>query len=363
MAQSDSLEKNHEPTPKKLEDARAKGDVAKSVDLQAAAAYAGLAIALSFFGQNAIVKSGSVLQSFLERPVQIADVFFEGEAILPIMGAIMFQPIFSLLPIFMVPAVLTILTIVAQRAFVFAPSKLEPKLSRISLIQNAKQKFGITGLFEFGKNFVKLLIYSSCLAIFLTVYLPEMIVSSQSEPAIILLLLGKLISQFLIVVVVVSICIGAIDAVFQHSDHIRKNRMSHKEIMDEMKESEGDPHLKQERRSRAQAIASAQMMTEVPKADVVIVNPSHYAVVLTWSRTPGSAPKCVAKGVDSLALRIRAVAQESAVPIHSDPPTARALHANVEIGDEVSEEYYQAVAAAIRFADDIREKAKSRGWG
>jgi flagellar biosynthetic protein FlhB len=100
------------------------------------------------------------------------------------------------------------------------------------------------------------------------------------------------------------------------------------------------------------------MMADVPKADVVIVNPTHYAVALQWSREKGSAPKCVAKGVDEVAAAIRRVANEHAVPIHSDPPTARALHATIEIGEEIMEEHYAPVAAAIRFAEAMRQRAK-----
>ena len=107
-------------------------------------------------------------------------------------------------------------------------------------------------------------------------------------------------------------------------------------------------------------ISQNQMMPEVPKADVVIVNPTHYAVALKWSRSPGEAPVCVAKGVDEIAHAIRKAASEAGVPIHSDPPTARALHATVEIGAEIPVEQYRAVAAAIRFAQAMRERARGR---
>lgn len=107
----------------------------------------------------------------------------------------------------------------------------------------------------------------------------------------------------------------------------------------------------------------SQMMQDVPGADVVIVNPTHYAVVLKWSRTAGSAPVCVAKGQDAVALKIREIASEAGVPIRSDPPTARALHATTRIGDEIAPEHYEPVAAAIRFAEDMHRRARERGWG
>ena len=137
--------------------------------------------------------------------------------------------------------------------------------------------------------------------------------------------------------------------------------MSHQELREEHKQHEGDPHMKQERRQRAQKIALDQMMAEVPKADVVIVNPTHFAVALKWYREPGSAPVCVAKGVDHMALAIREAAAQAGVPVRHDPPTARALHATTEIGQEIIPEHYRAVAAAIRFAEIMRRRARSYG--
>jgi len=152
--------------------------------------------------------------------------------------------------------------------------------------------------------------------------------------------------------------IGLIDLLWQRYDHARKLRMSFQDMKDEHKSSEGDPHTKAQRRQRGQEIATNRMMLDVPKADVVIVNPTHYAVALKWDRRPGRAPECVAKGTDDIAARIREMAAEHGVPIHSDPPTARALFGSVEIGDEIEPKHYRAVAAAINFAEKIREKAK-----
>ena len=135
--------------------------------------------------------------------------------------------------------------------------------------------------------------------------------------------------------------------------------MSRKELTDEAKNSDGDPAMKQQRRQKGIAIAMNQMMADVPDADVIIVNPTHYAVALKWDRMRGGAPECVAKGVDLVAAQIREVAQENGVPIHSDPPTARALFATVEIGDQIMRDHYKAVAAAIRFADRVRKAARA----
>ena len=182
----------------------------------------------------------------------------------------------------------------------------------------------------------------------------------NTTPLIVVAVLGRLCIEFLFVVLAVSMSIGGIDALWQHHEHLRKNRMSRKEVMDEAKDSEGDPHMKQQRRQRAYDIATSQMMADVPTADVVIVNPIHYAVALKWSRKQGEVPVCVAKGVDEVARTIREIAMEAGVPIQSDPPTARALFATTEIGQEIDESHYHGVAAAIRFAEDMRKRARAR---
>jgi len=172
--------------------------------------------------------------------------------------------------------------------------------------------------------------------------------------------LGRMLVALMGIVLLVALALGSIDFLWQRAEHTRKHRMSRKEMMDELKQSEGDPTVKQQRRQRGQEIATNKMLLDVPTADVVIVNPTHYAVALKWDRSQATAPVCVAKGVDEIAARIRVLAAENAVPVHSDPPTARALHAKVALGQEISQDHYRAVAAAIRFAENIRSKAAAR---
>ncbi|MFK7834725.1 MAG: flagellar type III secretion system protein FlhB [Sulfitobacter sp.] len=358
--QEDPSAKTFDPTPQKLLEARKKGEVAKSTDLFTAAAYAGLLVALMMAGSSGVQEAGTAMMVLLDQPAALTTLFFGGDDGQEAMAGIMRPVIVGLTPLFALPAVAVILAVVAQRALVFAPSKLEPKLSRISLIANAKNKFGRSGLFEWAKSFTKLTVYSVVLAIFITQRMPEMVAALQTEPRLVLSLLAELCLVFLFIVVLISTAIGGIDAIWQHFEHIRKNRMSHKDIMDETKNAEGDPHIKQERRQRAMAAAQNQMMADVPTADVVIVNPTHYAVALKWSREKGAAPVCVAKGVDEIARAIREAAQTAGVPIHRDPPTARALHATTDIGQQIAPDFYQAVAAAIRFAETMRQKAKAR---
>ena len=355
----DDTDKSFDPTAKKLDDARKKGEIARSADLQTAAAYTGLMIACVAVGPNLIMNLGNIFTIILEQSVDLSDTVFNGGS-QAVLGGIIAATSISAMPIFVIPALAVILAIIAQRGFVFAPTKLKPKLSKISLISNAKNKYGRGGLFEFAKSFTKLVIYSTCLVIFLEFKLPEMVSALGTSAGIVVVLLGRLCIQFLFIVVIIAAIIGSIDAFWQHAEHIRKNRMARKEITDEAKEAEGDPHLKQERRRRAQTIAMSQMMADVPSADVIIVNPKHYAVALKWSRLPGAAPICVAKGVDEMARKIRELAYDSAVPVKSDPPTARALYATVNVGAEIPNELYASVAAAIRFSEKMKLRSKGR---
>lgn len=353
----DSDDKGFEASQQKLDEARRKGDVAKSTDSLTACAYLGLLVAFWTAGSSGMDYVGSTLMTLLDQPSELAPLFFGGRGTTPT-GGLMQSVGWGMAPFFALPALGVVLALFAQQAWVFAPSKLEPKLNRISVFANAKNKFGRDGIFEFFKSFAKLIIFSICLAVFIYIWLPQMIGVLQTNPQTAVALLAKICTGFLGIVVIVSGLIGGIDAVWQHTSHQRKNRMSHKEMTDEAKNTEGDPHLKQERRQRAMSASQNQMMKDVPGADVIIVNPTHFAVALKWSRLPGEAPTCVAKGVDEIAMNIRRIAAESGVPIHSDPPTARALHASVDIGAQIRQEDYAPVAAAIRFAEDMRKRAK-----
>ena len=360
--QDDSADKSHEPTPRKLEQARKKGEIPRAPDLLTAMAYFGLMVAAAGAGGQSMLNLADVMTAFIEQPDRLRLLFFRDGAASTV-GQLISASFDSVLPLFLVPPAFILLALLATRAILFTPSKLAPKISRISPIQNAKNKYGSRGLFEFLKSFVKLMVYSVILAMFLSAEAERITGIVRATPEEVAGLMTSLMLRFLMLVVIVAAVIGAIDILWQRADHTKRNRMSQKEMRDEHKESEGDPYMKQQRRMRGQEIAMQQMMTDVPKADVVIVNPTHFAVALKWNRAPGSAPVCVAKGTDHVAARIRECARDAGVPIHSDPPTARALHASVEIGQEVQPEHYKPVAAAIRFAEEMRRKVRERGWG
>lgn len=353
-------DKQFEPTQKKLDDARRKGDIARSTDLNTAATYAGLVLAGMALGAESLQSAGETLMQMLAQPEVLSAEIFNGGMQTGI-GQMIWSTIRPVSVWFWAPACAVLLVILAQRSFVVAPSRLQPKLNRLSLLANAKNKFGRQGLFEFAKAFLKLSVLSLVLGIFLVQITPQIVESVYYDPAPGTANMMQLALRFLVLILVVASLVGGVDYMFQNAEHLRKLRMSRQELTDETKQAEGDPHVKQQRRARAQEIAMNKMLADVPKADVIIVNPTHYAVALKWSRTKSSAPECVAKGVDEIAARIREIAQESGVPIHRDPPTARALHASIDIGEQIWPEHYAAVAAAIRFADKMAQKARARG--
>ncbi|MEM9708770.1 MAG: flagellar type III secretion system protein FlhB [Pseudomonadota bacterium] len=353
----DDSDKNHEPTQKKLDDARKRGEVPMSQDLTTTGAYAGLVICAGTLGASLLTGVGEDLAGLLAQADTLSARVFRNSPEAPI-GAFLGAVLKSSVPWLLFPVLGVLIAVVAQQAFTMSAKKIQPKLSRISPLENAKQKFGRNGLFNFTKSFVKLTIFSAILGYAIYRDLPTILSSAATSVAGHIHLLMALGFDFLAVVLVVSFGFGFIDFLWQRAEHIRKNRMSHKELQDETKDSEGDPHLKQRRRQKAYDIATNQMISDVPQADVVIVNPTHYAVALKWDRGSGRAPICIAKGVDEVAGRIREAAAAHAVPLRRDPPTARALFATLDIGDEVLPEHYRPVAAAIRFAEAVRKRAR-----
>jgi flagellar biosynthesis protein FlhB len=358
MSEDNDDEKSHEPSQRRLDEARKKGQIPASADLYGAGSLAGLLVAALIFGPNALSQTGLAAQGILDSADRIApQVMLAPGARLAGLGISLIWP---LMPFFVLPVVFVVLVAILQQTTVFAPDRIAPKLSKISPLSIAKQKFGREGLFQFAKSTVKLAIISALLVYFTLGKGDEILASLRMTPAQSAVSMMHMMSQFLMLALLFTVLVGGVDYGWQVLQHLTRNRMSRKELMDEMKDSEGDPHVKMQRRQRGQEIATNQMLADVAGADVVIVNPTHYAVALKWKRGDKSAPICVAKGVDEIAAKIRERAAISGVPLHSDPPTARAIYATVDIGQPIKAEQFRAVAAAIRFAEAMRKKA--RGW-
>jgi flagellar biosynthesis protein FlhB len=352
-------EKVFDPTPQRLAEARRKGDIPRSADVTAAATYLGLLAVVGTVGAYALQHAASVLMVFVAQPDRLAGHIL-GPGGPRLSGAIVAEALGALAPLFVVPIAAVLVSLLAQQAVTFSGEKLTPKLSRLSVLANAKRKFGATGLVEFGKAATKLAAIATALFLYLSRDLDRMIGAATAEAKVLGGMMMQSLEVLLTITCVIAVAIAGLDLVWQRFDHARRLRMSFQDLREEAKQSEGDPYMKAQRRSRAQAIATNRMLLDVPKADVVIVNPVHFAVALKWSRAKGSAPVCVAKGEDAVALKIREIAETAGVPVHADPPTARALFAAVEIGREIAPEHYRAVAAAIRFAERMRQAARAR---
>jgi len=353
-------EKSHEATLRKLQKAREKGDVPQSREANIAASYLGLLVCLLTAAGGAASALAETLAPFLTNPEEV----WRGLAS-PSAGAAMREAggriVGAVSPVFLMPMAAIIASLVAQQAVTWAPDKLKPKADRLSPVSNAKQKYGPSGLMEFAKSTTKLLFIGTVVGIYLVWRADEFVALLRLDGDALAWMLFREAVWMTGLGAATSVVIAGIDLPFQRQHHAHKQRMTGEELKREMKESEGDPYMKQSRQQRARDIANNKMLADVPQANVVIVNPTHYAVALSWTRDSGAPPVLVAKGVDEIAARIREIAAEAGVPIHRDPPTARAIHAGVEIGEPIDREHFAAVAAAIRYAEEVRRAARERG--
>lgn len=356
--EDNDAEKSHEPSQKRLDEARKRGDVPRSADLSTAAVYGAAATALMVSGGFMVDRLGSAAVGLIEGADRISAAMVVS-ARAPTMG-LLAGFLVPLLPLFLMPLAAVILVAAVQRGLIFAPDRIVPKWSRISPLQALGHKFGRQGLFAFGKSLFNLCVVCALVASMVPKYAEPLMMSLRLSAGQTSLLMAQIILHFLFLAFLASLGFGALDYGWQWLQHRRRNMMTRQEMVEEHKESEGDGHVKGQRRQKGREIAMSQMLQDVAKADVIVVNPTHYAVALKWRRGDRSAPICVAKGVDEVAARIRERASEAGVPIHRDPPTARAIHASVEIGHPILPAHYKPVAAAIRFSEAMRKRAKAR---
>jgi flagellar biosynthetic protein FlhB len=352
-------DKPHEPTERRLDEARRKGDAPRSLDVAGAGATAGLALAAAAFGTHLVAEAGAAGQTLIGTADRIGPLAAEGAQ--AALAGYMWSVLVAHAPLLLLPLAGALVAILVQGPLVLAPDKLAPRLDRISPIAGFRNRFGGAALAAFGKNLVKFALVAVLLTLLVADNLEAIIaaVSLDARPAAALML--ALLVEFILWVLAIQVAVAGADLLLQRHGHWRKLRMSDRELRDEIKQGEGDPHFRAERRRRAVGIATNRMLRDVASADVVVVNPTHYAVALRWDRGRPQAPVCVAKGVDAVAARIRERAEAAAVPIRHDPPTARALYAAVGIGEEIRPDHYRAVAAAIRFAEAMRRRARARG--
>lgn len=355
---NNSEEKQHPATEQRLRTARLQGDVAKSTELAIAFSYFLFALAISISGAFLLLPAGTLLLDFLKEPVDFIDAGNQvnSSAIFGRLTSILVYLIVFIL----LPFIAVIFSYAVQGSFVFTPANLNLKFNRISPIANFKQRFGHSGLFEFTKGLVKLLFVTVIVTYVFFEYFDIIVGLTGSSIYAMIGVFSEILIFFVIATACTSAVIAAADVFIQRYFHSKRLRMSLQELKQESKDSDGDPHIKGQRRRRANEIANNRMMADVPTADVIVVNPTHFAIALRWDRKSKGSPICVAKGIDEVAAGIREAAIAARVPIHHDAPTARSLYAVVDIGQHVPPDLYGPVAAAIRFSENMRKLVRAR---
>lgn len=351
----DDAQRTEEPTQKRLDDAAQKGDVVKSTELASFILLLGGTLALAFFANSAAQNFTRDFLVFLENPAEIA---LDGASA----AALMSKTVFALFGL-LAPATGLLLLFalgghLVQQRPAFSAERLKPDLSKLSLIKGAKRLFGLDGAINILKGIAKILFVGT--AAFLAVW-PErgrIATALDMNPVGIAGLALALIGKVLIASLVVLAVLAAADYIYQRQRYFARHRMTRQELKDEVKQSEGDPQVKARIRQIRFERSKKRMIAAIPQATVVIANPTHYAVALKYESGKMGAPICVAKGVDDLALTIRRVAEEHGVPVVENPPLARALHAAVELDEEIPAEHYKAVAQVVGYVLKLADKRK-----
>src|SRR5665213_2209675 len=327
---NDDSQQTEQPTQKRLEQAREAGDVVKSTEVSAFVVLAGATLAIAMFGRSLAVGIAGILTQFIQEPEQIA---VDGPGLASLMRGVLLHLAIVLAPFMGVMLTAAVAGHVLQSKPTFNLEKLLPDFSKLSFLSGFSRLFGVEGWITLFKGLIKLAIVG--MAIWTQLWPERGILEgilTQSPQALMALLV-----------------IAGLDYFIQYTRFMKRNRMSRHEIKEEFRQNEGDPIIKAKVRQIRQERARKRMMAAVPDATVVITNPTHFAVALKYESGKTAAPICVAKGVDALALRIRAVAEEHEVPVIENPPLARALYATVELDEAVPAEHYKAVAQVIGY--------------
>ena len=343
--QTDKSQKTEDPTPKKLEDSRKKGQVAKSQEINHWFIILGLGLILTILAPAMAGGVTEALRRFVGKAAQLPT---DG-GIMPVLTDTLLEMLWVLL----LPMGLLVIAALAanfmQFGFLLSAENLKPKAEKVSPIKGAKRLFSSRALVDFAKGIAKLSLVG--LVAFLVIWpehdsLPQLVeigLVAQLE------VLQVYAIKVTVAVLAVMTVIAALDFMYQRYKHHEEMKMSKQEIKDEFKQSEGDPQVKQRLRQLRMEKSRKRMMAAVPQADVVVTNPTHFAVALAYTHGEMAAPTVVAKGIDEVARRIREVAEANDVPLVENPPLARALHASVELDQEIPAEHYKAVAEIIGY--------------
>ncbi|NIZ01364.1 flagellar biosynthesis protein FlhB [Thalassospira lucentensis] len=356
MAEEDDSQKTEDPTSKKLEDARKKGQVPVSKEVGNFMLLFGGGLVMTMLGPTMAEEVRDLSFAFIEHP-HLMDVSRAGFPLL-------FKDVMiGMLWVLGIPFVLLVFFAAAghlvQNGIVVAIDRIEPKPEKLNPLKGLKNQFSMKTMVEFVKNISKLVLVGVILALVIMPELVDVELYPQIPLALTLERLYDMIVILLIATISLTAVIAGLDFAYQRYEFNKQMKMSKQEIKDEYKQTEGSPEIKAKVRQIRMERAQQRMMSNVPTADVVITNPTHFAVALKYDIDSMAAPMCVAKGQDNIALKIREVAEENGVTVMENPPVARALFATVEVDQEVPPEHYKAVAEIISFV--FRQKGKKLG--
>jgi flagellar biosynthesis protein FlhB len=350
---TDESQKTEEPTPHKLSEARQKGNVITSQEVSSFAILLGGALTAAFLGSFMAERLANATGGLLAN---IHAITFDAANVGDVLMDVLYDVSVGMAPIALLLIVLGTGAKLAVSGFLFSAESLKPELSKLSLIKGVKRMFSLKSFVEFAKGLIKLAIVGTIVYLLAAPEVDRVEVLMQMDIAATAEETRLVLVRMFSGVVGVMAVIAALDYVYQRHEYMKQMRMSKQEIKDEHKQSEGDPMVKGRLRQIRAERARSRMIAAVPTADVVVTNPTHFAVALKYEIDAMGAPRVVAKGADDVAFRIRDVAKENDVPIVENPPLARALFSVSDIDEEVPPEHYKAVAEVIRYVFQLKNK-------
>ncbi|TXH38031.1 MAG: flagellar biosynthesis protein FlhB [Rhodospirillaceae bacterium] len=355
MAENDDSDKTEDPTSKRLDDARKQGQVANSREVNNLFMMGALTLSVAMFGSSIAGDIKSMIMPFIEAPDQIPTDIGH-------LQVLAWRFLGQLLMAGVVPLVIAVFAAVGagylQFGLLWSAEGLMPSLDKISPLAGFKRIFSLRSLNEFLKGLLKIAIVGSVATSLLLPAMSRVHGLIGLDPAQLMVTLKSEVMHLLFGVLCVIIVITIFDVFYQRFQHMRSLRMSRQELKEEFKDTEGDPLVKGRLRQLRMERARRRMMAEVPKSDVVVTNPTHYAVALKYDQNSMGAPRVTAKGTDKAALRIRELARENDVPVIENPPLARGLYASVEIDQEITPEFYKAVAEVISYIMKLKRNRR-----
>lgn len=347
----DEASKTEEPSERKISKAKEEGDIAISQDAKSFIMLIGMLFVIWLILPLMFKWFYMFSLKFIENPDTISTDSRH-------LRLLFYNTVIALIKILGIPfaifMLLGIFASVAQTGFVYAPKKLEPNWNKLNIFAALTQFINMKKIVESLKGIIKITVIAFIGILVIRPYLEKVNLMPGMETIAILSFIHKIVVLLIFTVVIAVLVIAIADYAYQKYQHLKKLRMTKQEVKDEYKQMEGDPLVKSRIRQIRMERARHRMMDAVPRADVVIVNPTHYAVALEYKMEKMDAPVVVAKGLDNLALRIREIAEEHDIPIVENPPLARALFASVELDQSIPAEHFKAVAEVIGYVMQLK---------